>query len=121
MTECKSCGTGAKNKLIFACSGAANVGNIADRAARIMAKENYGKMFCLAAIGAQVPGYIRAAKESDENIVIDGCNIFCGKNIFEAAGLPFKSYILTDMGLEKGVTPVTDEIIEKVANKMMEK
>ena len=45
MMKRKSCGTGAKNKLIFACSGAASVGNIADRAARIMAKENYGKMF----------------------------------------------------------------------------
>ncbi|MEK7995130.1 MAG: putative zinc-binding protein, partial [Planctomycetota bacterium] len=35
-------------KLIFACSGAADVGEIADRAARRMTRNGSGSMFCLA-------------------------------------------------------------------------
>lgn len=118
MKDC-NCSNQGKNRLIFACSGASNVGNIADKAARLMAKENYGKMFCMAAIGAKIPNYLQTAKDSDENIVIDGCNVFCGKKAFEAAGISFKSYLLTDFGLEKGVTPVNDEIIASTAKKMM--
>lgn len=119
MGECKSCNSA--NRLIFACSGAANVGNIADMAARIIAKENFGKMFCLSAIGAKLPNYIQAAKDSDENIVIDGCNVACGKKIFEEAGLKYSSFLLTDMGLEKGVSPVSDETTLKVAADIIRK
>lgn len=119
MSGCKNCSGG--NRLIFACSGAANVGNLADRAARILAKENFGKMFCLAAIGGKVPNYIQSAKDADENIVIDGCNVFCGKKIFEEAGLKHTSYLVTDMGLEKGVSAVTDENIQKVVSGIMGK
>ncbi len=38
-------------KLIFACSGAADVGAIADQAARKLTRDGVGKMFCLAGIG----------------------------------------------------------------------
>lgn len=116
-----TCSSQEKKRLIFACSGAADVGSIADRAARLMAKENYGKMFCLAAIGAKVPNYLQSAQDAEENIVIDGCNVFCGKKIFEAAGISFKSFLLTEMGLEKGKTPVTEEIIAEIAGKIMGK
>ncbi|MHC5119049.1 MAG: putative zinc-binding protein, partial [Planctomycetota bacterium] len=37
--------------LVFACSGAADVGAVADQAARKMTQEGYGQMFCLAGIG----------------------------------------------------------------------
>ena len=41
-------------KLIFACSGAADVGEIADHAARKLTKEEAGSMFCLAGVGGKV-------------------------------------------------------------------
>ncbi len=114
MSECKNCSSGTR--LIFTCSGAANVGNIADCAARILAKDNYGKMLCLSAIGAKLSNYLQSAKDADENVVIDGCNIFCGKKIFDEAGLKYTSYLVTDMGLEKGISQVTNENIQKVVS-----
>ena len=47
MSEANCCAKGA-NTLIFSCSGAADVGEIADRAARKLTRERMGKMFCLA-------------------------------------------------------------------------
>jgi len=41
-------------KLIFACSGAADVGAIADQAARRLTKDGAGAMFCLAGIGGRI-------------------------------------------------------------------
>jgi len=38
-------------KLIFACSGAADVGALSDQAARKLTSEGFGQMFCLAGIG----------------------------------------------------------------------
>jgi len=117
MNEEKRCGN-KETKLIFACAGAANVGIIADRAARTLAKEDFGKMFCLSAIGAKMPTYLQSANDADENIVIDGCSVLCGKKIFEAAGIKCISYLVTDMGLEKGISLVTDENIQKVVDKI---
>ncbi len=51
-TKCQ-CATAPK--LIFACSGAADVGEISDRAARRLTKEGKGKMYCLAGVGGRVP------------------------------------------------------------------
>lgn len=45
------CACGAAPRLIFACSGAADVGAIADQAARKLTREKVGSMFCLAGIG----------------------------------------------------------------------
>jgi uncharacterized metal-binding protein len=39
-------------KLIYSCSGASNVGEIADRVARKLRAEGLGRMTCLASIGA---------------------------------------------------------------------
>ena len=40
-----TCGGGPR--LIFACSGASDVGEIADRAARKLSREGVGKMYCI--------------------------------------------------------------------------
>ena len=44
----------AETKLIYACSGAADVGEIADRVARKIASDGFTKMTCLAGIGAGI-------------------------------------------------------------------
>lgn len=45
--------------LIFACSGAADVGAISDQVARQMAREGLGEMFCLTGVGGRVPGIMQ--------------------------------------------------------------
>ncbi|MHC4060784.1 MAG: putative zinc-binding protein, partial [Planctomycetota bacterium] len=55
---------GPASKLIFACSGAADVGEISDKAARKLTEDGAGKMFCLAGIGGKVEPIISAAKSA---------------------------------------------------------
>jgi len=71
-TECCG-GTEKKSVLLYACSGGANVAEIADRAARELMFSGCGTMFCLAGLGAAIEGMVQTAKDADMNIVIDGC------------------------------------------------
>jgi uncharacterized metal-binding protein len=103
-------------KLIFACSGAADVGAIADQAARKMTKEGAGKMFCLAGIGGRIDGIIKTTEAAGKILAIDGCPLNCVKACLEKAG--FKKFVhlqLADLGLEKGKSPATEENISKTA------
>ena len=77
-------------KLIFACSGAADVGAIADRAARKMNKEGVGKMFCTVGIGGRVQGILKATEAASDILAIDGCPLNCTKASLEQAG--FKDF-----------------------------
>ena len=113
------CCCGGKTLLIYPCSGAANTGEIADQISRKLTKEGFGKMTCLASVGAHISGFVQSAKGAEENITIDGCSINCAKKILEHIGVtPTKSYILTEMEVEKGKTPVTEEIVNKISNKI---
>ena len=107
--------------MIYACSGCADLGEIADKTARYLAKNGYAKMTCLSSLGAHLPGFIKSAKSAAENAAIDGCGIACGKKVLEGAGVSAKSIILTDMGYKKNETPVTKEIVEEIGNKLIEK
>lgn len=120
MSQCCSCGSNGI-KLIYSCSGAANTGYLSDSVARKLMKDNYGKMTCLAAVGAELSGFIESAKCASKNIVIDGCPVACGKKIFEKNNLSCKHYILTDFNVEKGKTEITSEVINNITELMKEK
>jgi uncharacterized metal-binding protein len=79
------CECSAAPKLIFACSGAADVGAIADRVARQLAHQGVGNIFCLAGIAG------------------------------------FEHLRVSDLGMEKGKTPVIEENIARVANRGAER
>jgi uncharacterized metal-binding protein len=115
-------GQGKKNVLLYACSGGANVAEIADRAARALMFEGCGAMFCLAGLGAGIEGMIKTAKEADLNVVIDGCPMDCAKKIFDNVGVTnYVQVKVTDLGIEKvkGVR-ATDEQVAKVVEKTKE-
>jgi len=114
MAEC--CAT--EIKLIYACSGASDVGEIADRVARKLRDEGIAQMTCLAGVGAELSGYVQSAKGTNINITIDGCKTACAKKTLERIGVKPTSYILTGFGLVKGETPVTDKIITEIAGKI---
>ena len=107
-----------ETKLIYACSGAADVGEIADRVARRLRTDGVAPMSCLAGVGAGLSGYVQSAKGVDINITIDGCQVACAKKTLEKIGVTPTSYILTDMGLVKGETPVTEKIIVQMSEKI---
>lgn len=101
--------------LIFACSGAADVGAVADRAARKLTEDGAGKMYCLAGIGGRVQGILKTTEEAEKILAIDGCPLDCTKLSLEEVGFAeFEHIKVTDLGLEKGKSPATDENIDTV-------
>ncbi|MBN2181781.1 MAG: putative zinc-binding protein [Sedimentisphaerales bacterium] len=109
-------------KLIFACSGAADVGEISDRAARKLSKDGVGAMFCLAGIGGEVEPILKKTHSASKILAIDGCSLNCVKSTLEQAGFEEFEYIrVTDLGLEKGKSPASEENIAKVTAAAAEK
>jgi uncharacterized metal-binding protein len=118
MSDNKKCSCSGGPKLIFACSGAADVGEITDKAARRLTKDNIGKMFCTAGLGGRISGIMKTTESADKILAIDGCPLNCVKNSLEQAGFSkFKHLQLANLGLEKCSSPVTEENISKVAAK----
>jgi len=106
------------SRLIFACSGAADVGKIADLAARKLSEEGAGKMFCLAGVGGRVKGIMETTKAAQAILAIDGCPLHCARNTLLQAGFTkFEHLCLSDMGMEKGKTPATEQAVAKVAKR----
>ena len=117
MSDPKSCACSAAPKLIFPCSGAADVGAIADQAARQLTREGAGKMFCLAGIGARVGGIMKTTESAEKILAIDGCPLNCAKNCLEQAGFTeFEHLNLTGLGLVKGQSAVSEENIQKTVD-----
>ena len=101
--------------LIFACSGAADVGGLSDKAARKLTAEGAGRMYCLAGIGGRVPGILKTTQEAEKILALDGCPLDCVKLSLEQAGFTeFQHMRVTDMGLAKGKSPITEENIDTV-------
>ena len=113
-----TCSCNSTDTLIFACSGAADVGELSDRAARTLSREGTGKMYCLSGIGANLGAFIDKTKNSPRTLVIDGCPVDCAKKCMEKAGVSGFEYIrITDLGFEKGKCPVTPDSIDKIVQK----
>jgi uncharacterized metal-binding protein len=116
-----SCGGDCETNLIYACSGAANTGLLADQVMRALNRDGVGASTCLAAMGADLSGFIQSAQSATRNIVLDGCKVSCGAKIFQKNGIAYQHYIMTDYGVEKGKTPITGDLIETVAEQIAAK
>ncbi len=113
-----NCGDTGETNLVYACSGAANTGLLADQVMRTLNREGVANSTCLAAMGADLSGFLESARNATRNIVIDGCKVACGKRILEKNGIPFQHYVMTDFGVEKGKTKITGDLIESVAKEI---
>jgi uncharacterized metal-binding protein len=124
MAKPNCCESKPSTKLIFACSGAADVGHISDRAARQLTQKGDGRMYCMAGLGGKVAPIVEATQEATQILAIDGCPLDCAQKTLDQAG--FSNYAalrVTDLGMEKGKTDVTDEtigIVEKQARMILE-
>ena len=104
---------------IFSCSGGSDVGGIGDGAARFLAGEGIARMYCLAGIGARVEQIVANTEHAERLIAIDGCENSCGRKLLEAAGFrPALHVRITDLGLEKGNSPITPERIREVSDEI---
>jgi uncharacterized metal-binding protein len=108
-----------RERIVYACSGVANTGYLADRIGRRWMQQGTARMSCLAAIGAKDEGFLDAASNAEENIVIDGCPKACGKRIAADCGLPITHLKTTDFDVVKGETAITDWIVSSVSDRML--
>lgn len=107
--------------LIFSCSGAADVGELADQVARKLTREGWGMMSCTAGIGGAIPGMIEGAKSAEKVIALDGCPVGCVKSLLAKGGVTDILHIrITDLGFTKGRTEVHETTIEKVSDMVKE-
>jgi uncharacterized metal-binding protein len=112
----KSCCCSAAPKLVFACSGGADVGALADQTARKLTADGLAKMFCLAGIGGRVSGIVKSTEAAATVVAIDGCPLNCARKTLEAAGFTEFTHVqLADLGFQKGESPVTEDRVLTVA------
>ena len=109
------CACDAAPTLIFPCSGASDVGEIADRSARQLTQQGTGRMYCLAGVGGRVSGIIATTRAAERVLTIDGCPLACARHCLEEAGFTqFTHLQLADIGLKKGESPAAEDHIERV-------
>ena len=120
--EEKKCACGLSDVRVVTCSGGSNVGQIANQAAVMLAKEKVAGFFCLAGIGAHVRGMVNSGKEADLIISIDGCPVQCAAKTMQHAEIePAIQIIVTELGIEKSHDMVVDEkVCSKVVDKVKE-
>ena len=122
--EEKKCACGLSDVRVVTCSGGSNVGQIANQAAVILAKEKVAGFFCLAGIGAHIKGMVNSGKEADLIISIDGCPVQCAAKTMQHAEIePAIQVIVTEFGIEKSHDMIVDEkicarVIEKVKEEL---
>ena len=106
-----------ESRIVYACAGCADVGEIADRVSRKLRTDGFAtpKTSCLAGIGAGLQGFIDAAKTAESVVTIDGCSVACTKKMIENIGIKPCAIFLTDMGLVKGQSVATSELVDRVA------
>ena len=111
-----TCSCAGSNVLVFACSGASNVGQIANSAALELDRRGVGRMYCLIGVSAHIGGMVDSAAGADFRIVIDGCPVACARKATEHAGAAVDRYVVvTELGIEKNhVFEWTAEQVERV-------
>lgn len=121
-SETPKCACSCKEKagppaLVYPCSGAADVGAVADRAARLLSAEDKAWMSCLAGIGGRVSGLMANAAAAHVLLAIDGCPQDCARKTLELAGYAHIRHLrVTDLGYKKGQTPPSEDTIRRVAD-----
>lgn len=80
--------------MVLACAGGSNVGQLSNQAAVELTQEGFGKLFCLAGIGANLSSFVQSARDVAQLVVLDGCEMGCAKGILERAGVPLRGYLV---------------------------
>ncbi|QLH74902.1 MAG: putative zinc-binding protein [Methanomassiliicoccales archaeon] len=87
---------------VFACSGSANVGQLANSCALRAESEGLALFACIASIGCHEEKMLDLARRSPKIVALDGCPISCCSRSLEHAGFrPTARYVMTDTGLIK--------------------
>jgi uncharacterized metal-binding protein len=109
------CYGGTPAALAFACSGCSNVGQLSNDVAVKLTREGYGKMSCLAGVGAHIRGFVVSAKDAQRLVAIDGCDLHGTLKVLQhAEASPYLRLTLTDRGfVNKHCASVTEDELER--------
>jgi len=120
-----SCGKEATNlDIIFACDGAASVGQVGNEVAKDLTNRGIGaRMCCTAAVGAGSEVHVNIGKNAKRVIVINGCANKCTSKIMEQRGIKVDyEFTISEMGIKKIPTLDFDpEDVKKIAEIIAEK
>lgn len=118
----EECCSTDKKIMIMACAGASNVGQISNQAAVELGREGFGKMFCLAAVGAHINNFVFSAQNAENLVVIDGCPVGCAMRLLEHAEVPVFAYVVVqNLGIEKKADNLFDaEEVKNVKDAIIE-
>jgi uncharacterized metal-binding protein len=107
-----------KKIAVLACSGASNTGAYSDKVARKLMHSGKAKMMCLARFSVDEKFADKTKQELADYsrvVVIDGCPINCAELTMKNSGIKNYTHInVTDFGIVKGVTPVTEEKVDEI-------
>ena len=110
----------ANANVVFVCGGAADVGELTDRAARRLTRDGQGSMSCLASVAARDADIMLNAEFADKVLAIDGCPRACAQKAISLAGMkPPLHFDLSEIGLLKGGSPATDERVQAVVERAL--
>jgi uncharacterized metal-binding protein len=120
MSGCNCGGVPEASRIMYPCDGCADVGEVSDQVCRKLRREGFAQasMSCLSGIAAHMQPFIDAAKKANQVVAVDGCPVGCAKKVLEHVEISPVSYVLTQMGLEKGKTEVTQQVINEISEKI---
>lgn len=97
-----ACSCKTETRIVLACAGASNVGQIANDAAKRLDAAGDASFACLAGISGGISGIVASVKGADKLLVIDGCPVACAKKTVDAAGISgYRHQVVTDTGVKK--------------------
>lgn len=123
MDDESSCTCASEEVVIFTCAGGSNVGQIANQAGVELAKDQMGKLVCLAGIGAHLSPMIEATR-GRTIVAIDGCPVQCATKTLEHADLSADiPVVITDLGIMKTHNLIAapedcETVVEKIKETM---
>jgi len=119
-----SCSKEAGNlDIIFACDGAASVGQVGNQVAINLTNRGISvRMCCTAAVGAGSVAHVNIGKNAKHVIVVNGCANKCASKIMEQRGVKVDhEYTISEMEVKKVPTLDFDkEDVKRIAEKIAE-
>lgn len=107
-----------KLDIIFACDGAASVGQVGNRVAIDLTNAvGDARMCCTTAVGAGSEQHVNIGKRAKRVIVINGCVNRCASKVMEQRGVEVAhEYIIAKMGVSKISTlDFSEEDVARIA------
>jgi uncharacterized metal-binding protein len=109
------CSRPPSSTVVFSCSGAADVGAIADLAARALAGTGEARMSCAVGLGGRVEPLLETARTASTILAIDGCPLDCTKRSRAEVGREECLHLrITDLGMPKGASEPSEATVAQV-------